>query len=118
MLRFLVPLDVQDGDYEATVLIVKRNGAVEMAKARYTIDSKEPEFEVEAKKVAGLVFVRVKSFEPSRRVTAAFVGDPRRRVELTGIGNDFAGVLRGSGALRVVVADEARNESVREVVPR
>ncbi|HWE25895.1 MAG TPA: VWA domain-containing protein [Myxococcales bacterium] len=118
VLRFLVPVDVPDGEYEATVLIVKRDGSVEMAKARYTIDSEEPDFEVQATRAAGLVFLRVHSFEPARRVTAAFVDDPRRRIELVGIGDHFAGVLRGSGPVRVVVADEARNESVRELVPR
>jgi hypothetical protein len=60
----------------------------------------------------------VKSSEPARRVTAALVADPRRRVELAPVGTDFVGVLRGSGAVRVVVADMARNESVREVEPR
>src|SRR6266851_3790120 len=64
VLRFLVPVGVPDGGYEATVLIVRRDGSVEVAKACYTIDSKEPDFEVEAKKVAGLVFVRVRSSEP------------------------------------------------------
>jgi len=118
VLRFLVPVGVPDGGYEATVLIVRRDGSIELAKACYTIDSKEPDFEVEAKKVAGLVFVRVRSSEPARRVTAAFVADPRRRIEFTGAGSDFTGVLPGSGPVRVVVADMARNESVREVVPR
>jgi hypothetical protein len=118
VLRFLVPVGVPDGDYEATVLIVRRDGSIEVAKAGYTIDSKEPDFDVEVEKVAGLVFVRVKSSEPARRVTAALVADPRRRVELAAVGTDFVGVLRGSGAVRVVVADMARNESVREVEPR
>ncbi len=118
VLRFLVPVGVPDGDYEATVLIVRRDGSIEVAKACYTIDSKEPDFEVEAKKVAGLVFVWVRSSEPARRVTAALVADPKRRIELAGAGSDFTGVLPGSGPVRVVVADMARNESVREVVPR
>jgi len=118
LLRFLVPVGVPDGDYEATVLIVRRDGHVEVAKAQYTIDSKEPDFEVEARRVAGLVYLRVRPSKPARRVVAALVGDPRRRVELVGIGSDFRGVLRGSGPVRVVVADEARNESMREVVPR
>jgi len=118
VLRFLVPVGVPDGEYEATVLIVLRDGNLELAKAQYTIDSKEPDFEVEAKKVAGNILLRVRSSKPARRVTAALVADPRRRVELAGAGSDFTGVLHGSGPVRVVVADEARNESVREVVPR
>ena len=118
VLRFLVPVGVPDGDYEATVLIVRRDGKVEVAKAQYTIDSKEPDFEVEARRVAGLVYLRVTPSKPARRVVAALIANPRRRVELVGAGSEFRGVLRGSGAVRVVVADEARNESMREVVPR
>src|SRR5207244_3556939 len=59
VLRFLVPVGVPDGEYEATVLIVWRDGKVEVAKARYTIDSKEPDFEVEAHRVAGAGFLLV-----------------------------------------------------------
>ena len=118
VLRFLVPVGVPDGEYDATVVIVLRDGRVELAKAHYTIDSKEPDFEVEAVRVSGGVRLRVRPSKPARRVTAALVANPRRRIELVGSGGEFAGVLRGSGAVRVVVADEARNESVREVVPR
>jgi Ca-activated chloride channel family protein len=118
VLRFLVPMGVPDGDYEATVLIVLRDGKVEVARAAYTIDSKEPDFEVEAHGVAGLVYLRVRPSKPARRVVAALVANPRRRVELVGAGSEFTGVLRASGPVRVVVADEARNESMRDVVPR
>jgi hypothetical protein len=52
---------------------------------------------------------------PLRRVTAALVSDPRRRVELTSDGNGFSGVLPFAGPVRVVVSDQARNESDRVV---
>jgi Ca-activated chloride channel family protein len=118
VLRFVVPVGVPDGEYEATVLIVDRDHCVEIAKASYTIDSKQPDFEVEAKAVAGLVFLRVRPSEPARRVVAVLAGNSRRRVELIEEGGEFVGVLRGRGAIRVVVADLARNEAMREVVPR
>jgi Ca-activated chloride channel family protein len=118
VLRFVVPIGVPDGEYEATVVIVGPDGCVSVAKASYTIDSQKPEFEVEAKAVAGLVFVRVHPSEPARRVFAVLAANPRRRVELIEAGGDFVGVLRGSGPVRIVVADLARNEAMREVVAR
>ena len=120
-LRFLVPRGVPDGDYEAQVIIVRRDGTVELAKAAYTIDSQEPEFEVEATRVAGGVQLRVVSSEPARRVSVALLGDRRRRLELAGDGRTFAGFFpgaEGAGKLRVVVADTARNETSRDVLPR
>jgi Ca-activated chloride channel homolog len=118
VLRFLVPVGVPDGEYEATVLIVRRDRFVEVAKASYTIDSKQPDFEVEARAVAGVVLLRVRPSEAARRVFAVLATNPRRRVELVEEGGEFVGVLRGRGAVRVVVADLARNEAMREVVPR
>ena len=117
-LRFLVPVNVPDGDYQATVLIVKGDGAIEIAKAPYTIDSKAPDFEVEATRTLSGVHLRVTAAEPSRRVVAALASDPRRRVELSGDGTTFEGDLPAQGRVRIVVADQARNETVREVDPR
>jgi Ca-activated chloride channel family protein len=112
--RFLVPLGVADGEYQAQVVIVKRDGTVELAGAAYVIDSKEPGFEVEI--VGGRV--RVRTDELARKVTVASVADPRRRSALRGDGWVFEGDLPASGRLRVVVADLARNEASREVDPR
>lgn len=117
-LRFLVPLGVADGDYQATVVIVRRDHTVELARAAYTIDSAAPDFEVEAHTVTGGVQVRVVSAKAARRVTVALAGDPRQRIDLQGDGRVFEGVLPAQGALRVVVADLARNELLREVMPR
>ena len=51
-------------------------------------------------------------------MVAALASDPRRRVELPGDGTTFEGDLPAQGRVRIVVADQARNETVREVDPR
>jgi len=112
--RFLVPVEAADGEYEAQVVIVKRDGSVELAKASYVIDSRCPDFDVDL--VGSRIRVRVD--EPARKVTVALAADPRRRVELRGDGRSFEGELPGRGRVRVVVADAARNETSREVEPR
>jgi Ca-activated chloride channel homolog len=114
VVRFLVPIDVPDGEYQAQVVIVKRDGTVELAKASYVIDSKAPDFQVE---LSG-GFIRVRTSEPARKVTVASVADPRRRVSLRGDGQVFEGHVPAGGRLRIVVADLARNEMAREVDPR
>jgi len=110
-LRFLVPVDVADGTYEARVVIVKRDGTLELATASYLIDSCAPDFDVEL--VGSRIRIRVN--EPARKVTVASAVDPRRRRVLEGDGRVFEGEVPASGRLRVVVADLARNEGVREV---
>ena len=117
-LRFLVPVGVPDGDYEAMVVIVRRDRTIELARAPYTIDSKEPDFEVDATQAISGVHVKVVAAEPARRVTVALARDPRQRIELRGDGRVFEGELPVRGTLRVVVADMARNETSREVEPR
>jgi len=93
---------------------VKRDGTLEMAKASYVIDSQPPVFDVDL--VGSRIRVRVG--EPARKVTVALAADPRKRVELVGDGREFQGPLPGPGLVRVVVADMARNETLREVEPR
>jgi hypothetical protein len=110
-LRFLVPVDVADGTYEARVVIVKRDGTLELATASYLIDSCAPDFDVEL--VGSRIRIRVN--EPARKVTVASARDPQRRRVLEGDGRVFEGEVPASGRLRVVVADLARNEGVREV---
>jgi Ca-activated chloride channel family protein len=114
VVRFLVPTDVPDGEYQAQVVIVKRDGTVELAKASYVIDSKAPDFQVE---LSG-GHIRVRTSEPARKVTVASVADPRRRVSLRGDGQVFEGYVPAGGRLRIVAADLARNEMAREVDPR
>ena len=118
-LRFLVPVEVPDGEYEATVLVVHRDKRIELLRASYVIDSKSPDFEVDARNVSGGVHLRIIAGEPSRRAVAVLADDPRRRVELTSSdGRIFEGDLPAQGRVRVVVSDLARNETAREVEPR
>jgi len=114
VVRFLVPVDVPDGDYEAQVLVVKRDGTVELVKASYVIDSRCPDFDIDL--IGSRIRVRVS--EPARKVTVALAADPRRRTVLSGDGSVFEGELPGRGKLRVVVADHARNETLREIDAR
>jgi Ca-activated chloride channel family protein len=112
--RFLVPVEVPDGEYEARVVIVKRDGTMELAKASYVIDSQPPIFDVD---LVGS-HIRVHVNEPARKVTVALAADPRKRAELLGDGREFQGELPGPGTVRIVVADMARNETIREVETR
>jgi Ca-activated chloride channel family protein len=114
VVRFLVPVDVPDGEYEAQALVVKRDGAVELVKASYVIDSRCPDFDIDL--IGSRIRVRVA--EPARKVTVALAADPRRRTVLRGDGSVFEGKLPGRGKLRVVVADRARNETLREIDAR
>jgi Ca-activated chloride channel family protein len=114
--RFLVPKDVPDGEYHVPVVVTLADGRTEVIDAKYRIDSAEPDFDVEAKPVAGGVELRVVGREALRHVTVALVDDPGVRVELTatGDGRTFFGRISlpsGLHRLRVVVADEARNEA-------
>jgi len=94
-------------------VIVRRDGALELARASYVIDSRAPDFEVD---FAGSR-IRVRVSEPARKVTVVLAADPRRRTVLRGDGREFEGERPGTGRLRVVVADLARNEAAREVEP-
>ena len=113
--RFLVPRWVTDGRYEVKVLIVRHDGLIELATAPYTIDSRAPDFEVEALPAAGGVLVRVRAVESVREVIVARVDDPRARLRLApATGDVFEGLFPlapGRHALRIVVADGARNEA-------
>jgi Ca-activated chloride channel family protein len=114
--RFLVPKQTPDGPYQVPVVIVHADGRTETVRGAYTIDSAEPDFDVEVVPVPGGVRLRVVTAEPARRVVVAEVGAPERRMELSRADNDatFAGSLflpPGRHTLRVVVADRARNEA-------
>ncbi|ACY14874.1 VIT and vWA domain-containing protein [Haliangium ochraceum] len=118
--RFLVPKGVEDGSYEVKIVIVHADGTVEVARVPYVIDSAEPDFEVVVEELAGGALVRVVTAEPARLVTAAIVGAPAQRVELQDSGDGvhfeaFLPVAPGSYRLRVVVADDARNEADDEL---
>ena len=114
--RFLVPIEVVDGQYQTRVLIVHADGTEEIVTAAYKIDSTAPDFEVETEEVAGGVRITVTTTETAREVVVAVAADPRRRIYLmrAADGTTFTGVFRlspGEHELRVVVSDAARNES-------
>jgi Ca-activated chloride channel family protein len=114
--RFLVPNTVTDGEYRVPVTIVHASGRVEMVTASYRIDSRAPDFDVTVTPRQGGVMVRVEGAEVLRRVTVALAANPRVRIELHGAPGEkvFTGFLplpAGAHQLRVVVADEARNEA-------
>jgi Ca-activated chloride channel family protein len=113
--RFLVPKIVADGEYQVPVTILHADGRLETVTAHYRIDGRAPDFDLTVTPGPGGVTVRVHGAETLRRVTVALVDDPRVRVELTTGGErTFAGWLplpAGTHRLRVVVADEARNEA-------
>jgi Ca-activated chloride channel homolog len=113
--RFLVPKDVVDGVYEAQVVIVRADGTIELASAKYTIDSTAPGFDVEVEEVKGGLLVRVTPEVVAGRVSVAVVGKLKLRAELTDRGDGvFEGIIaapHGKSDLRIVVADKARNEA-------
>jgi Ca-activated chloride channel family protein len=114
--RFLVPKGVADGLYEVKIVIVHADGTVEVARIPYTIDSSEPDFEVVTEEVDGGALIKVVTAEPARLVTIAAVNDPSARIELVDLGGGvhFEALMPlapGSHRLRIVVADEARNEA-------
>ncbi len=117
--RFLVPKDVADGSYDVPVVIVSCDGTVTATSVHYTIDSKAPSVDVVARGVATGAEVRVTLDEAALEVRVADVDDPQKRAVLTaGPNGAFIGVLplaRGHHSVRVVVADQARNESERIV---
>lgn len=114
--RFLVPKGVADGVYEVKIVIVHADGTVEVAKIPYTIDSSEPDFEVVVEEQDGGAMVKVVTAEEARLVTVTGIDDPRVRVELADQGDGvhfeaFVPLAPGAHRMRIVVADEARNEA-------
>jgi Ca-activated chloride channel family protein len=119
--RFLVPKGVQDGRYDVKIVVVNKRGAVKTSTVPYTIDSEAPDFEVEVEVVDGRAHITAKS-DPAlgalREVVVALVDDPATRVELARKRGVFTGTLAlppGRHRVRVVVADDARNEKSQEL---
>jgi Ca-activated chloride channel family protein len=114
--RFLVPRTVGDGEYQVPVTILHADGHLETVTARYRIDSRAPDFDLVVTAGRGGVALRVEGAEALKRVTVALVDHPNVRVELAARPGErsFAGWLplpAGTHRLRVVVADQARNEA-------
>ena len=120
--RFLVPNTVADGVYEAAVLVVNADGTIDRLVAAYVIDAREPAFAVKVEPRRGGLYVLVETAEEVRECRALLVAAPQTRVQLQPLGKGrFGGLVPASTSpgvaqtLRVVVADQARNEAVVEV---
>jgi Ca-activated chloride channel homolog len=117
MTRFLVPKDVADGEYEVRAVITLADGTVTATSVQYTIDSKAPSIEADAKVVTGGVDLRVLLDETPDEVRAADADDTQNRILLGhGAEGTFTGHLAltpGHHRIRIVVADKAHNESER-----
>nr|MCU0687216.1 VIT and VWA domain-containing protein [Polyangiaceae bacterium] len=118
--RFLVPVQVPDGVYEVPVVIVLADGRVTATTARYTIDSRSADVDVDTRPVPQGVELRVTLDEAAGEVRAAPEADPSNAVLLTADADrrTFVGRLSlppGRHRLRVLVADLARNETERLV---
>jgi len=115
--RFLVPNDVVDGEYDVRVLVVDDGGDARIVDVPYTIVSDEPEMDFEVEAVEGGVRVRVSAEDGVRLATVAVVDDPTLRADLEPLSDErtswettFA-LTPGTHVLRVVAADQARNET-------
>jgi Ca-activated chloride channel homolog len=120
MTRFLVPKDVADGTYEVRTVIELRDGTVNVAVVRYTIDSRAPQVDVDTRVSGDGVDVRVICDESALEVRVAAIDDLRNPTSLAGDADKrtfrgHLGLAPGHHRLRIVVADVARNESAREI---
>jgi Ca-activated chloride channel homolog len=129
--RFLVPNHVPDGAYDVEIFVADRDGTVTSTTTSYEIDSQPPAFEVHLTDEAGKLRVSVDGDEALREVRVTLDSTHRGGLfhggKSCGAGGcklqklsdtHFAGVLSlpaGKHQLRFVVADTARNESVRLV---
>jgi Ca-activated chloride channel family protein len=135
--RFLVPKDVRDGTYQILVFITDAFGVASQTTATYEIDSQAPAITIgttieETTAEGTHVRLSVSADEAIREVRTSGVGFTTQRISahsltrctlqgclLSKTGkNESSGLLLlkpGVHVLRVVVTDEARNETVREV---
>jgi Ca-activated chloride channel family protein len=131
--RFLVPETVTDGRYQVRILVMNRHGQLAETTTAYEIDSRPPAFEVTATQDVGGVVVTVQGDEALREVRisspAGGKSDPTLRLEGQTCARSgcvlardeaarFSGHLElspGKHVLRVVVTDEARNESTQTI---
>lgn len=132
--RFLVPSGVADGTYTVDVFVVTAEGMIETSQVPYTIDSSAPEVEIDARSLEGGVLLEVRGEERLREVRVVVLdADGRASTSAHRDGKSCSGggcVLVRSGPssfegrlqlppsarrLRIVVTDQARNESIHEV---
>ncbi len=126
MVRFLVPRDAAEGEYDAVVRIVHRDGSLEARSVRYTVDRTAPELDVKLEPwrrdsafVAVLVSETGKpALSDLRRVELRTPGGRVRELTALAWGKFRALVPRAElshGTLRVVGFDQALNHGVKEL---
>jgi hypothetical protein len=128
--RFLVPHEVKDGPYDVQIFVTDRQGSLTATTTSYVIDSRSPAFTVSTTEEHQGLRLLVEGDEELREVRVSHVGG-QAPLRLSGhtCSRDgcrlsredlsrFLGIFElspGTHTLRVVVTDQARNESVREI---
>jgi hypothetical protein len=100
------------------IVILHKDGKVEMATIPYTIDSAGPEFRVETSVRGGKLHVRIIGKELLRSATIVDASGKRVDLVLAADRMSLEGELdlaAGSHQLKVVVMDRARNEADKTV---
>jgi len=126
LVRFLVPRETAEGDYEALAHIQHFDGSLETKKVRYTVDNTPPELSVHLRPAArrpALTEVLVTEFERGQNSDLKRVEllTPQGKVYLLEAirWGTFRAVVPGhelrAGTLRVVGFDQALNHAVKEL---
>ena len=125
MVRFLVPLDTPEGEYEAVAHIHHADGHLETRRVRYRVDNTPPTLQVRLSAASRPGFIQVLVTQPGQEHLSDL-----KRVELlapTGAVYELVairwGVFRAlvprgeltRGTLRVVGFDQALNHSAKEL---
>lgn len=126
--RFLVPNQVADGPYDVRIFVTDQEGVTAQTTTRYEIDSRAPAFSARTTAEIGGIQLVVEGDEPLRQVRVTLLGTGAA-LRLAGAtcksggcslereGHErFRGLLElppGTYRLRIVVTDDARNESVQ-----
>lgn len=126
LVRFLVPRDTKEGEYEALAQIVHRDGGIETRQVRYSVDNTAPELEVKLSRAAHRPGMQEVTVTESG---AAELSDLKRVELMTPSGHVYQltavrwGTFRAfipaselrAGKLRVVGVDLALNHAVKEL---
>jgi len=104
-LRFLVDKDVPDGTYEISVRVVHADGAVELQKIAYHVDTRAPVFVVTAKRVADGYELRAVQLITDEEARAGLPAGELAGADLAALKEKYAQVLTDSKRLEVKTPD-------------
>jgi len=111
--RFLVPREIEDGEYTIRAFITMPDGTTEVWSELLVIDSLAPELDISLERDRGVTRVILRPEEPLRSVWIEPVGHPelRHRVDLRGRDQDAIEVVLPGlfDEVRVVAKDRAMN---------